>query len=173
MEPRSPFNQFKRIFTVAGCSVLAITAWVATAGAQNPGFEAPMQTVPGPVQTFPATEGPIPAPEDLRAPDGFVQAQNQPVTITLVNNTGADIVYRVVGHTQERYLGGNESVDLADIPVPATVTFYTTDGRLLTAGVSTAAEADGQVQLTIEGTTLLAENQNSMIIQDSGYIFLQ
>ncbi|MBD2257981.1 hypothetical protein [Pseudanabaena sp. FACHB-2040] len=173
MELRSPFNRFKRIFAVAGSGVFAIIAWVATAKAQVSIFEDPLNTRPGAAETIIPTQDPIPAPEDLRSPDGFIQAYDQPVTITLVNNTEAEIVYRVVDHTEERLLAGNESVDLADIPIPVTVTFYTRDGRLLNAEVSTTADAESQVQLTLSGTTLLAENQNSMIVQDSGYIFLQ
>ncbi|MBD0334565.1 MAG: hypothetical protein ICV62_03675 [Cyanobacteria bacterium Co-bin13] len=173
MEPQSPFNSIKRTLVVAGGAVFALAAWVATAEAQVSVFEDPLDTRPGaPGAVIPAPDI-IPAPEDLRAPNAVVQAPSQSLTITLVNNTPEEIIYRVVDHTQERYLAGNESVDLADIPIPASLTFYTTDGRLLTADIVTAADADDQVQLEISGTTLLTENQSSMIVQDNGYIFLQ
>lgn len=96
--------------------------------------------------------------------------ENGNVNIRLVNDTGANITYQVVGDTNERSLGGQSDVVLQGLRAPITVTFQRADGGLI--AVNAQASETGLLEVRLDETTDVAQDKKAMRIQSNGSVFV-
>lgn len=96
--------------------------------------------------------------------------ENGNVNIRLVNDTGANITYQVVGDTDERSLGGQSDVILQGLRAPITVTFQRADGGLIS--VNAQASETGLLEVRLDETTDVAQDVKAMRIQSNGSVFV-
>jgi hypothetical protein len=137
------------------------------------------QATPTPVQSPlpeqqqpPSTPTPIqpPLPEQQQPPSTTVVLNQGKVSIKLVNRTGAKITYQAIGNTAPRSLPGKSNITLKDLAAPITVTFKRDDGGLLNA--TGRSLTPGVLELTLDATTDLGIDKQSMQIQPTGDVFL-
>lgn len=123
-------------------------------------------------QQPPSTPTPIqpPLPEQQQPPSTTVVLNQGKVSIKLVNHTGAKITYQAIGNTAPRSLPGKSDVTLKDLVAPITVTFKRDDGGLLNA--TGRSLTPGVLELTLDATTDLGIDKQSMQIQPTGDVFL-
>lgn len=93
------------------------------------------------------------------------------VTIRLVNQTNAPIVYQAIGDTQLRTLGGRSEVMLQGLQVPTTVTFYRQDRGLLMVTPQRSNE-DGMLEVSLQETTDFAMDKTALRIENNGAVYL-
>lgn len=130
-------------------------------------------TPPAPEQ-LPSDPGSVtqpPTPEQRQPPSATVMLMNGRVSIRLVNETGADITYQVIGDTNQRSLQGKSNVMLQDLSPPVSVTFKRDDGGLLTVSPQASSEP-GMLEVTFTETTDLNTDKTSMSVQETGAVFL-
>ena len=92
------------------------------------------------------------------------------VTVRLVNNTNAPIVFQAVGDTQVRTLAGRSEIALQGLRVPTTVTFYRQDRGLLM--VTPRSSESGVLEVTMQETTDFAMDRTALRIENNGNVFL-
>lgn len=127
------------------------------------------QTPPQTPQVSPTTIQP-PLPEEQQPPSTTVLLNQGKVSIKLINRTGAKITYQAIGNTAPRSLPGKSDVTLKDLVAPVTVTFKREDGGLLNA--TGRSPTPGVLELTLDATTDLGTDKQSMQIQPTGDVFL-
>lgn len=145
---------------------------------QSPLLEQQPSSTPTPIQSpLPeqqpsSTPTPIqpPLPEQQQPPSTTVVLNQGKVSIKLVNQTGAKITYQAIGNTAPRSLPGKSNVTLKDLVAPITVTFKRDDGGLLNA--TGRSLTPGVLELTLDATTDLGIDKQSMQIQPTGDVFL-
>jgi hypothetical protein len=120
--------------------------------------------------SVPSSEIQAPPPEQLQPPSATVAPAKGKVSIRLVNETGANITYQVIGDTNQRSLQGKSNVMLTDLSVPVTVTFKRDDGGLLR--VTPQSPQPGILEAILTETTDLGTDKNTMNIQPTGAVFL-
>jgi hypothetical protein len=112
-----------------------------------------------------------PTPEQLGDPAATVIPIDGAVTVRLINGTAAVINYQVIEDTELRSLPGESEVTLQGLTTPVTITFYREDSGLLT--VTPVAIADpGVLEVTLDETTDLGEDETVLQIQETGSVFL-
>ncbi|MBD2354049.1 hypothetical protein H6G41_05335 [Tolypothrix sp. FACHB-123] len=120
-------------------------------------------------QQVPSTSNSVTSPS--QSPVATVALlENANVNIRLVNDTGANITYQVVGDTNERSLGGQSDVILQGLRAPITVTFQRADGGLIS--VNAQASETGLLEVRLDETTDVAQDKKAMRIQSNGSVFL-
>jgi hypothetical protein len=129
-------------------------------------YSAPQQV---PVQPNSVTEPSL--REQGQSPVATVALTNGNVNVKLVNETGANITYQVVGDTNERSLGGQSDVILQGLRAPITVTFQREDGGLLSVNAQPSSET-GMLEVRLDETTDVAQDKKAMRIQSNGSVFL-
>ena len=112
-----------------------------------------------------------PLPEQRQAPSAMVTPANGQVSIRLVNQTGANITYQVIGNTDQRSLQGKSNVMLKDLPIPVTVTFHRQDGGLLQVSPQASSEP-GMLEVTFTETTDLSIDKSTLRVQRTGAVLL-
>ncbi|MGJ3254552.1 MAG: hypothetical protein ACFE0J_25980 [Elainellaceae cyanobacterium] len=113
----------------------------------------------------------IPSPETLQNPVTTITTSPASVDIRLINQTGTTVSYQSIGDTEQRMLeGGNEAV-LRNIETPVTVTFTRPDNGLLTASPEFNMES-GILEVILDETTSLGEDDSAITIQESGEVYL-
>lgn len=132
--------------------------------------------VPSPGESTVPTRPPAstiqpPAPEQAQAPIATIALANGRVNIKLVNDTGANVTYQVIGDTPERSLEGNSDVMLQSLSTPTTVTFRREDGGLLTVTPKPSSQS-GMLEVRFEEATDVAQDRRAMRIQNNGSVFL-
>ncbi len=128
---------------------------------------------PGATPTQPAAPGPVtqpPLPEERQAPSAMVMLMDGRLNIRLVNETGANISYQVIGDTDQRSLQGKSDVMLRDLSPPISVTFRREDGGLIS--VTTQPSEKGMLEARFTETTDLGMDRNTMRIQETGAVYL-
>ncbi|MBD2071177.1 hypothetical protein H6F93_27300 [Leptolyngbya sp. FACHB-671] len=141
------------------------------ASSQVPGdpetLVAPDQAAPSPSDTtsFP------PTPEQIEEPVTAVIPVNGAVSVRLINSTAAVIRYQVIEDTELRSLAGDSEVTLQQLATPITITFYREDRGLLTVTPVAIAEP-GVLEVTLDETTDLGEDETALVIQETGSVFL-
>jgi hypothetical protein len=124
-----------------------------------------------PVPSQPSTPAiQAPLPEEQQAPAATVAPVQGKLSVRLVNKTGANISYQVIGDTNQRSLQGKSDVMLTGLATPATITFKRDDGGLLSATAQPASEP-GMVEATLTETTDLGMDRSTMRIQNTGAVF--
>ncbi|MFB2917596.1 hypothetical protein [Aerosakkonema funiforme] len=111
-----------------------------------------------------------PTPEQRQAASAMVRPSNGAVNVKLVNETGADIVYEVIGETNQRNLQGESYVSLESLGTPTTITFYRADGGLLR--VRPQAVAPGLLEVRLAATTDLGADRNALTVQPTGGVYV-
>jgi len=120
------------------------------------------QISPSPIQP--------PLPEQQQPPSTTVLLNQGKVSIKLINHTGAKVTYQAIGYTAPRSLPGRSDVTLKNLVAPVTVTFKREDGGLLNP--TGRSPTPGVLELTLDATTDLGIDKQSMQIQPTGDVFL-
>lgn len=111
-----------------------------------------------------------PTPEQRQGASASVRTTNGRVNVRLVNDTGANIVYEVIGDTNQRTLRGESYISLEALDTPTTITFYRQDGGLLR--VRPQAVASGMLEVRLAATTDLGADRNALTIQPTGGVYV-
>lgn len=93
------------------------------------------------------------------------------VSVRLVNQTNAPIVYQVIGDTQLRTLAGRAEVMLQGLRTPTNVAFYRQDRGLLMVTPQGSSQ-NGTLDVTLQETTDFAMDRTSMRIEKNGAVYL-
>ncbi|MBE9052182.1 hypothetical protein IQ243_17475 [Nostocales cyanobacterium LEGE 11386] len=155
-----PFNT--RNVVPQGCPPNAITQQLQAQGIP------PTQAVPA---RPPVTGIQPPLPEQQQAPSTKIALANGRVNVRLVNETGANVTYEVIGDTPPRSLKGQSDEMLQGLSAPVTMTFFREDGGLLQVTSQPAAEP-GMLEVRLDETTDVGQDKNTVRIQDDGTVFL-
>ncbi|MBD2627559.1 hypothetical protein [Trichormus variabilis] len=138
------------------------------------GFQPGTSTIP-PEQTVqtrtPDSRLQPPAPEQRQEPSTRMALADGKANIMLINDTGADVTYQVIGDTAPRVLAGKSSTNLTGLSTPVTVTFQREDRGLLMV-TPKAAREKGTLEVTFKETTDVNQDKSAMIIQANGSVFL-
>lgn len=135
--------------------------------------EPPYNRVQRPSTSPPANvPGSTPLPEQQQPPSATVTPTDGKVSVKLVNATGANITYQVIGDTNQRTLAGKSDVMLQDLPTPVTVTFKRQDGGLLQVTPQASSEQSGMLEVTLAETTDLGTDKSAMRINSTGGVYL-
>lgn len=105
-----------------------------------------------------------------QSPVATVALNNGSVNVRLVNDTGANVTYQVIGDTNERSLSGKSDIVLQNLRAPITVTFQREDGGLLS--VNAQPSETGLLEVRLNETTDVAQDAKAMRIQSNGSVFL-
>jgi len=127
-----------------------------------------------PDQTAPLPNAPTsfpPTPEQVEEPVATVTPIDGAVSVRLINSTAAVIRYQVIEDTELRSLAGESEVTLQGLNTPVTITFYREDRGLLTVTPVAIAEP-GVLEVTLDETTDLGEDETVLVIQETGAVFL-
>lgn len=127
-------------------------------------------TTPQQVPTQPSVTEPS-LRQQGQSPVATVALANGSVNVRLVNETGANITYQVIGDTNERSLPGKSDVVLQRLRAPITVTFQREDGGLLTV-IPQPSSDTGVLEVRLDETTDVAQDKKAMRIQANGSVWL-
>ncbi len=155
-----PFNT--RNVVPQGCPPNALTQQMQQQGF-TPGVVIPVRpavSVPQP-----------PLPSQRQTASTQVALADGKVNIRLVNETGADITYQVIGDTQPRMLQGKSNVMLQGLNAPTTLTLYRKDRGLLQV-VPQATSTPGMLEVKLDETTDQNMNKGSVRVQEDGTVFV-
>jgi hypothetical protein len=153
------------ISTILGGLALAITAIPLAARAQyqtDPNTQERMQDGNAVIPSQP----PLPATQST--PVAYLPAQQQ-VNIRLVNNTGDPITFEVIGDTNQRQLSGESMTMLDSLDAPLTLTFQRPNGGLI--NVNTYRTEGNTLEVSLESTTSLSVDANTLRIDDDGRVY--
>lgn len=128
------------------------------------------QTSPSGSNTRPADNPPL--PEQLQSPSAIVQPVNGRVSIRLVNTTGTDITYQVIGVTEQRKLAGRSNVTLQDLNAPINIAFYRPDRGFLLVQPQTLSNNPGTLEVTLTETENFSIDKTTMVINAKGEVYL-
>ncbi|MDZ8056069.1 MAG: hypothetical protein RMX68_021725 [Aulosira sp. ZfuVER01] len=106
-----------------------------------------------------------------QSPVATVALANGNVSVRLVNDTGANVTYQVIGDTDERSLSGKSDVVLQGLRAPVTVTFQREDGGLLSVTPQPSSET-GLLEVRLKETTNVSQDKKAMRIQSNGSVYL-
>ncbi|WP_066380077.1 MULTISPECIES: hypothetical protein [unclassified Anabaena] len=112
-----------------------------------------------------------PLPRERQPASARLALANGRVNVNLVNNTGAEVTYQVIGDTEPRTLQGNSNVMLQGLGAPVTLTIYRKDGGLVKVIPQPTGEA-GMLRVTLNSTTEPGEDKGTVRIQQDGTVFL-
>ena len=125
------------------------------------------RTAPQTPKTSPVIQPPI--PEEQAPPSATITPIQGHVNVRLVNKTGANITYQVIGDTNARQLQGKSDVRLTGLLAPVTVTFRRDDGGLLS--VTPNSPESAMIEVTLTETTDLSIDRTTMRIYQSGAVY--
>lgn len=145
-----PFN--RSVLAPAGCPPNAL--------GNRPGL--PSQT--------PANSTTAPLPESRFVPVATLNPTNAEIEVRLINATNTQIAYQVIGDTNERTLMGNAETMLQGLNMPTTITFYRPDGGFINPQVT---PNNGMLEVRLQETPTVSSDRRSLIIQNTGGVFLQ
>ncbi|TVP60463.1 MAG: hypothetical protein EA343_17285 [Nodularia sp. (in: Bacteria)] len=151
-----------QVLVPEGCPPNALTQQLLAQGIP------PSQAVPA---RPPVTAIQPPLPEDQQPPSTKIALANGRVNIRLVNDSGAEVTYEVVGDTPARSLEGKSDTMLRDLSAPVTVTFFREDGGLLQV-TPQPSEETGMIEVRLNATTDVQQDKNTVRIQEDGTVFL-
>jgi hypothetical protein len=155
-----PFNS--RNIVPQGCPPNAFTQQLVTRGIS------PEQVIP----VRPEVSAPqIPLPSERQAPSTKLALANGRVNVNLVNDTGAEVTYQVIGDTEQRSLAGKTNTMLRGLNAPVTITFYRKDGGLVQVTPQPTGEA-GMLTVTLKATTEQIQDKRTVRIEQDGTVFL-
>ncbi|PSN14887.1 hypothetical protein C7293_09640 [filamentous cyanobacterium CCT1] len=94
------------------------------------------------------------------------------VTITLRNMGPSEITYEAIAATDPRTLASGEEAVLSGLSAPTTISFYEKDGGLTQATVSDVSSRDDAFTVEFTQAPSLDEDSNSMVLLETGNIFV-
>jgi hypothetical protein len=112
-----------------------------------------------------------PTPEQQQAASAQINPLNDKISIKLVNQTGTDITYQVIGDTNQRTLPSRSEAILQTLDVPSTITFYRSDYGLLMARPQ-ATSQPGLLEVSLLATTDLGMDKNALTVERTGAVYL-
>ncbi|MEA5582321.1 hypothetical protein VB620_13335 [Nodularia harveyana UHCC-0300] len=112
-----------------------------------------------------------PFPEEQQPPSTQIALANGRVNIRLVNDSGAEVIYEIIGDTRARSLPGKSNTMLRNLNAPITMTFFREDGGLIQVTLPDSAEA-GMMEVRLNTTTEMQEDKSTVRIQEDGKVFL-
>lgn len=113
-----------------------------------------------------------PLPSEQQPPIATLRPSNGLVGVKLINKTGADIAYQVIGDTQVRTLSGRSTAMLQALKTPANVTFYRRDRGFLLVSPQVPTTAPNTIELTLTETTDFAIDKTALSIDPDGAVYL-
>lgn len=111
-----------------------------------------------------------PSPDIRQYPVAYIQPQNAPVDIQLINKTNDRVTFQVIGDTDERYVSDGGETMLENIEIPVTVTFVRSDNGLLR--VEPEVVGPGQIRLYLDEAYTLDGDVQNMRIDPTGEMYL-
>lgn len=173
-------NGFKRFSTkrmLASVGVLLM-------GGGSIGLLAPSivraQTTPGifnepPYNRAPNTQ-PIRTPEPDQAPDRppvtSLKLADGKVNLRLVNKTGTQVAYEVIGDTDPRQIAGRSDITLSGLRTPMNLVFYRPDRGFLIVDMKPSSTGDGTLEVTLTETDNQDLGASSVIVNPRGEVFV-
>lgn len=112
-----------------------------------------------------------PLPERRQTSIATVTPMAGKVSVKLTNSTNAPISYQAIGHTESRMLARGAEIVLQNLPTPVTVTMVRVDGGLLKVKPMSSSQT-GMLEVSIDETPNLNDNQGVLRIQPDGQVFL-
>lgn len=113
-----------------------------------------------------------PLPSQQQPPIATLTPNNGAVGVKLINKTGAEIVYQVIGDTRLRTLGGRSQVVLQDLKTPVSLSFYRRDRGFLLVSPKVPTTATNTIELTLTETTDFAIDKTALSIESDGEVYL-
>jgi hypothetical protein len=113
-----------------------------------------------------------PLPSQQQPPIATLRPNNGFVGVKLINKTGAEVAYQVIGDTQVRTLAGRSSATLQALKTPANVTFYRRDRGFLLVSPQVPTTAPDTIELTLTETTDFATDKTALSIDPNGDVYL-
>ncbi|MBD2253017.1 hypothetical protein [Nostoc parmelioides] len=114
---------------------------------------------------------PLPSPGQQQSPSTRISLASGRVNVRLVNDSGANVTYQVIGDTAPRSLQGKSDVTLQGLTVPVTVTFQREDGGLLQATPQPSPQS-GVLEVRLRETTDVGQDRSALRIENNGSVFL-
>ncbi|MGH1393410.1 MAG: hypothetical protein ACRAVC_05160 [Trichormus sp.] len=155
-----PFNS--RNVVPQGCPPNAFTQQL-----QARGINAEQMIPPRP----PVSVTQPPLPREQQQPSAKIALVNNQVNIRLVNDTGAEVTYEVIGDTPPRSLEGKSNVMLQGLNAPVTLTLYRNDGGLIQV-IPQPTSTQGMLEVRLDETTNVGQDKGTVRIQEDGTVFL-
>jgi hypothetical protein len=115
-------------------------------------------------------DAPVP-PNQLKAPTTTMVLPGSKVNISMVNQTGTDVTYQVLGDTAERRLSTKTKYTLHRLPVPTNMSFYRPDRGPIDASVQ--ATSPGELQIIFKRAPNFDHDNTFLTVLDSGQVFLE
>lgn len=156
----APHNN--QVLVPEGCPPNAFTQQLQAQGIS------PSQAVPA---RPPVTAIQPPLPAEQQPPSTKIALADGRVNIRLVNDSGAEVTYEVVGDTPARSLVGKSDTMLRDLTAPVTITFFREDGGLLEVNLP-ASDETGMMEVRLNATSDVQQDKNTVRIQEDGTVFL-
>jgi hypothetical protein len=113
-----------------------------------------------------------PLPSEQQPPIAILTPSNGTVEVKLINKTGAQIVYQVIGDTRLRVLSGRSEIMLQSLPTPVSLSFYRRDRGFLLVSPQVPTAATNTIELTLTETTDFATDKTALTIESDGEVYL-
>ena len=113
-----------------------------------------------------------PLPSQQQPPIATLTPNQGSVGVKLINKTGADIVYQVIGDTRVRTLRGRSNVTLQALQTPVSLSFYRRDRGFLLVSPVVPTTAANTIELTLTETTDFATDKTALTIESDGEVYL-
>lgn len=130
-----------------------------------------LPTIATPLNQFEPAQVKQTSPDALPIPLAIVRPNGTTISIQMINATGAELNYQVIGDTQFRSLGAQAEVTLQDLTVPTTITFRRNDGGLISATIE-ANNPSGTLVLILQATEDFAVDRTALRIEPDGAVYL-
>ncbi|PSB28151.1 hypothetical protein C7B82_15015 [Stenomitos frigidus ULC18] len=113
-----------------------------------------------------------PLPSQQQPPIATLTPSQGTVGVKLMNKTGADIVYQVIGDTRVRTLRGRSEITLQALKTPVSLSFYRRDRGFLLVSPKVPTTAANTIELTLTETTDFATDKTALTIESDGEVYL-
>lgn len=105
-------------------------------------------------------------------PMGSIAPVQGEVSVTLRNMGPSEITYEAIAATEPRTLASGEEVVLSGLSAPTTIAFYEKDGGLTQANITDLSSRDNAFTVEFTQAATLSEDDNSIVLLETGNIFL-
>ena len=113
-----------------------------------------------------------PLPSQQQPPIAALMPEKGTVGVKLINKTGADIVYQVIGETRLRTLKGRSEIMLQALKTPVSLSFYRRDRGFLLVNPQVPTTATDTIELTLTETTDFGIDRTALTIESDGEVYL-
>jgi hypothetical protein len=132
-------------------------------------LEAEQETVPAASLINQVIPTQAPLPENQQPILTTIVLNAGQVNIKMMNMTNTQMIYQVIGHTEQRTLMPKAEIMLRDLPAPVTVTFIRSDGGL-TKVMPVESSEKGTLDLMMHEALGLNDSQNTVRVQSDGKV---